>query len=148
MGHPGGGRNPVSSRMTRHFSIIDFIEFSKESMENIFTSYLQVGFQEHSQFIKDNIIGIASATIDIYHKILEVLPPTPAKSHYIFNLRDITNICRCITAVPNVKLPNIGVVYRLWIHECMRVFSDRLVNTQDRNVFVGIIKAADRKSVV
>ncbi|CAG9329916.1 unnamed protein product [Blepharisma stoltei] len=140
MGHPGGGRNRISSRMTRHFCLLDFTEFNKESLENIFTSYLHLGFQEHSQFVKSAIISIASATIDIYHKVLTALPPTPAKSHYTFNLRDITNICLCITSVPSVKIPIIEVLYRLWIHECLRVFSDRLINDKDKNIFIGKLK--------
>ncbi len=28
---------------------------------------------------------------------------------------------------------------RLWIHECFRVFSDRLINDKDREAFVGIL---------
>jgi len=36
--------------------------------------------------------SFVDATSDIYHKITEVLWPTPAKSHYTFNLWDVSKV--------------------------------------------------------
>lgn len=35
---------------------------------------------------------IVEATVDIYETIAKELRPTPAKSHYTFNLRDLGNV--------------------------------------------------------
>ncbi len=34
-----------------------------------------------------------------------------------------------------VSVPNAEVFTRLWIHECSRVFNDRLINEEDRGFF-------------
>ena len=34
---------------------------------------------------------------------------------------------------------------RLWIHECRRVFSDRLINDQDVEAFDGVLKDLSKK---
>lgn len=36
--------------------------------------------------------GLVQSTIDVYNVILDELRPTPAKSHYTFNLRDISKV--------------------------------------------------------
>jgi hypothetical protein len=30
----------------------------------------------------------------------------------------------------------LSMLKRLWLHECMRVFSDRLINDEDRKLFI------------
>ena len=35
---------------------------------------------------------IVAATVDIFNHACETLLPTPAKSHYIFNLRDVSKV--------------------------------------------------------
>ena len=38
------------------------------------------------------------------------------------------------------KLASPGSVTTLWIHECNRVFADRLINTEDRTWFLDLMK--------
>lgn len=72
------------------------------------------------------------ATIDVYKNSLLQFLPVPSKSHYIFNLRDFSRVIRGILLVPSSHLNEPDKVIRLWIHECYRVFYDRLVNEEDR----------------
>ena len=61
------------------------------------------------------------------------MKPTPNKSHYTFNLRDISKIFQGVVSA-NVKLCTQPVeLLRIWIHENTRVFGDRMINDGDRN---------------
>ena len=41
MGPPGGGRNPVTLRLTRHFNHLSFVEMEDDSMRKIFGTILK-----------------------------------------------------------------------------------------------------------
>ncbi len=77
----------------------------------------------------------------MYNTISTELLPTPSKSHYTFNLRDLSKVFQGILAGDPSKLV-MGPVHlaRLWVHECMRVFRDRLVNDTDRSWFDTLLK--------
>ena len=47
--------------------------------------------------------GVVDSTIEIYNTILRDLRPTPAKSHYQFNLRDISKVFQGVLMVLPAK---------------------------------------------
>lgn len=51
---------------------------------------------EFSNSVRELSDSMVSAAVDIYERIAEDLLPTPAKSHYVFNLRDLS---KCIQGV-------------------------------------------------
>ena len=77
---------------------------------------------------------ITSATLQLYFSVSEKLPRTPVKFHYIFNLRDLSRVYEGLTLMTIDKITNKDQFVRLWRNECMRVFSDRLINEADRSL--------------
>jgi dynein heavy chain len=63
-----------------------------------------------------------------------MLPRTPVKFHYIFNLRDLSRVYEGLTRSTIDKFTNKESILRLWRNECTRVFGDRLINEEDRAV--------------
>ena len=81
---------------------------------------------------------LVESTIEVYNTIATELLPTPSKSHYTFNLRDLSKVFQGILQVK--KVDDLPSLLKLWWHECMRVFHDRLVDDTDRSWFHDILE--------
>ena len=132
-GPPGGGRNPVTPRFIRHFNVLCIPPGSGDVLRSIFSSILG-GFLE-KDFVKDVSLltpRIVKSTVELYTRISNDLLPTPAKTHYTFNLRDISKTFQGILMVTPENCPDAKTMIRLWMHECMRVFHDRLIDEEGK----------------
>ncbi|UYV65969.1 DNAH10 [Cordylochernes scorpioides] len=79
--------------------------------------------------------------MQLYQLLIQKLPPTPTKFHYIFNLRDLSRIYSglCLTTPAHFHEPRHFV--RVWRNECLRVFYDRLVSDEDRTIVNGKLES-------
>jgi dynein heavy chain len=141
MGPPGGGRNPVTNRLTRHFNLLSFVEMENSSLQRIFSTIMSAFLEKFSSEIAAKIDSLVSASIHIYNTIRSELLPTPAKSHYTFNLRDLAKVIQGVLAADIKTVVQDVDITRLWIHECMRVFQDRLVDKTDKTWFKELVNA-------
>ncbi|KAI9189908.1 hypothetical protein H9P43_001341 [Blastocladiella emersonii ATCC 22665] len=136
MGPPGGGRNPVTPRFLRHFNTIGVATFDQVTLKRIFSTivtwHLRKGFPAEVLELTSSLID---ATHEVYVTAMQTLLPTPAKSHYVFNLRDFSRVVQGLLLAKGEKFPDKQKVVRLWIHEVYRVFYDRLVDDTDRQGF-------------
>ena len=82
--------------------------------------------------MREIIPVLISSVISIYENIRLNLLPTPKRSHYTFNLRDISKVFQGICSASIKEGNNKMSMVRLWFHEIMRVFGDRLINGEDR----------------
>ncbi|KAI8926816.1 dnah1 protein [Entophlyctis helioformis] len=139
MGPPGGGRNPVTSRFLRHFNLLSFVEMENSSLQRIFSTILGGFLSKFPPEITKCTDALVQASVVIYNTIRAELLPTPAKSHYTFNLRDLAKVVQGLLSA-DLKTVNVETdIVRLWIHECQRVFQDRLVDNVDKGWFKNLI---------
>ncbi|KAM7393703.1 hypothetical protein PAMP_020556 [Pampus punctatissimus] len=136
---PGGGRNPVTPRFIRHFSMLCLPTPSEHSLKQIFKAILNGFLSEFSQAVKDCAGQIVDAAVEIYNRLSVDLLPTPAKSHYVFNLRDLSKCVQGILQCEPSQVRDKTQIFRLFCHECQRVFHDRLINNQDKAYFNTIV---------
>jgi dynein heavy chain len=129
---PGGGRNEVSPRLLRHFHMVWLTNLSEASMCRIFRNILQ-GFLEASlPGMVPMAESLVQSSVDIYLRIQKELLPTPLRSHYTFNLRDLSKVFQGVLMVRPKFFTDNNSLIRLWCHEGARVFRDRLINDEDR----------------
>ncbi|XP_070190635.1 dynein axonemal heavy chain 1-like isoform X2 [Littorina saxatilis] len=134
MGPPGGGRNPVTARLLRHFNFLTFTEMEDPSKRTIFTTILWSWISQSPNIssLCDQMVDTCIAT---YNTIQTQLLPTPSKSHYTFNLRDLSKVIQGILMGEPDKIHSTKDLLGLFYHESCRVYQDRLVNDEDRNWF-------------
>ncbi|KAL3130872.1 hypothetical protein ABBQ38_000201 [Trebouxia sp. C0009 RCD-2024] len=141
----GGGRQIMSTRFTRHLHTLCMPPTSEACLRVMFTAILG-GFMDH-QFgldVKRALLRpMVEGSIEVYLRISQELLPTPAKAHYTFNLRDLSKVFQGMLMV---KARQCGrdpkpVLTRLWVHENLRVFQDRLVDSADRTYLQRLLHA-------
>jgi len=74
---------------------------------------------------------LAVATISLFNSMTENFLPTPAKSHYVFNMRDISKVFQGMYMIEKDSYESKEQIIRLWCHEALRVFYDRLISFED-----------------
>eukprot|EP00958_Prasinococcus_capsulatus_P027403 scaffold5502_cov390-Prasinococcus_capsulatus_cf.AAC.6 len=131
MGHPGGARNPVDPRFTSLFSVLEIESPSASSLTRIYNSVLQVHLRSFKQDLHE-VMALTGLTVRLYETILENLPPTPSRFHYIFNLRDLSRVYEGLTQAKVESFDTVAKFVRLWRNECLRIFHDRLISDEDK----------------
>ncbi|CAM9191036.1 unnamed protein product [Choristocarpus tenellus] len=139
-GPPGGGRNPVTARFFRHFNVIGYASMQDESMKLIFRTIFSNFLERFSAECKALADPIVDATVGIYNTILRDLRPTPTKSHYTYNLRDLSKVFQGLLMMDHRKVSSASDLARVWVHENRRVFADRLISYEDKSWFEALTK--------
>ncbi|TTH38815.1 Dynein beta chain, ciliary [Bagarius yarrelli] len=139
--NPTAGSFAVNPRLQRHFSVFAVHFPGAEALSTIYSSILCGHFQQggFSYGVSRLVGAVVQASICLHQKMTQNFLPTAIRFHYIFNLRDISNIFQGILfAQPETVRYPIELVY-LWLHECSRVYSDKLMEEKDVELFSKIL---------
>jgi dynein heavy chain len=154
MAHPGGGKNDIPNRLKRQFFLFNLTAPSKTSINDIYGQMLNGRFTsaEYDAPTLETIGKFTQATIDVWDKMKGKMLPTPAKFHYVFNMRELSRVFQGILATPAATITSGGgvrvqekviaglspesMMVALWKHECERVFCDKLTNMDDKDWYI------------
>jgi dynein heavy chain len=159
MNTPGGGKNDIPNRLKRHFCVFNVPLPSVAAINNIFGQLVAGRFS--ADVFAPEVCAAAEKlvpiTIGVWNKVQAKMLPTPAKFHYLFNMRELSKVFqglilaerdrfRAATADAHppyggdVKSPE-GYLVALWRHECERVFVDKLTTYDDKGWADDLIKS-------
>ncbi|CAI2733353.1 unnamed protein product [Schistosoma spindalis] len=138
-GPPGGGRYTITPRLIRHFALFVIPSPTEMSLKQIFSSIINGYLLEFPQGVRSVGDSIVNAAVEIYSRMAKELLPTPTKSHYVFNLRDLSKCIQGVLQGDVSVIRNKQSISRLFYHEAQRVFHDRLINQEDKMFFNQIL---------
>jgi len=140
--HPGGGKNDIPNRAKRHFHVMNVTLPSVASINQIFGSMIRAKFVPDDPNKRTDVWecseSLVTITIDIWNMVKTKMLPTPAKFHYIFNLRDLSRVTEGVMLSTPDNMADCKSVVRLLRHEMNRIFYDRLVDDADKAFVTGL----------
>lgn len=120
----------------------------KEVLQTIYTQLLDAHLKTFDQPITGLAPKFVQATVDVFNGIVltPLFMPTAKKFHYQFNLRDFSKIVQnLLLSLPGLYRNQPDKLYRLWLHECNRVYLDRLLFDKDVNKYMDFVKQAAKQ---
>ncbi|KAG5886035.1 hypothetical protein JTB14_000014 [Gonioctena quinquepunctata] len=129
MGVVEGSRKKLCRRFLRHFNVFAINESPGDSLTKIYSQSLlhnwrKLGFPSD---IATTVNHIVQATINVYKQVKMYCRATLSRCHYIFNQNSLSKVIQgCSMLKKEVYDGNKKVYLKLWAHEIMRVFGDRL----------------------
>ena len=129
----------VTSRFTSRFTILSLPAPSDQVLTQIFETILHSFLEGFADSVVQMEGLIVKASVMAYRKIKAELLPTPSRSHYTFNLRDLSRVFQGILLTNFNSLSDPQTFIKLFLHENMRVFGDRLINEGDRTHMIQTI---------
>jgi dynein heavy chain len=116
---PGGGRAEMTGRFSSRFHMLCVPPASEDVLFTIFSSILGGFFSKNnfSDSVSSTKESIVNCTIKVYSQISQDLRPTPTKSHYTFNLRDVAKVFQGVLMVKPKEAAMPKSIVGLWMHE-------------------------------
>ncbi|KAM9783033.1 dynein axonemal heavy chain 11 [Neosynchiropus ocellatus] len=135
--NPTAGSFSINPRLQRHFSVFAVNFPSTEAQMSIFgqilsSHLLQLPF---TASVQGSSAAVVRAAITLHRKMLQHFLPTAVKFHYVFNLRDLSNVFQGLLFARPDCVKDDSDLALLWLHESRRVYSDRLVDVKDHQQF-------------
>ncbi|CAL6017562.1 Outer-arm_dynein gamma [Hexamita inflata] len=131
---PGGGRNDIPARLKSHFCIFNVNLPAPDQLDLIFSTIIK-GHYQASRGFSDEIGSVAEKLVVSTRRLWTAtkikMLPTPAKFHYIFNLRDMSRITQGFINSSKDEITSVQQLCQLWTNECYRVLPDKFTNIED-----------------
>uniref|UniRef100_A0A803SM46 Dynein axonemal heavy chain 17 n=1 Tax=Anolis carolinensis TaxID=28377 RepID=A0A803SM46_ANOCA len=136
--NPTAGSFTIDSRLQRHFCVFAVSFPGQDALMSIYSTIL-------SQHLAMRNCVLSFSTTALHQKITSTFLPTAIKFHYVFNLRDLSNIFQGLLFSTHECLKIPSDLVRLWLHEAERVYCDKLVEEKDQESFGRVMMANCKK---
>ncbi|CAB3248907.1 unnamed protein product [Arctia plantaginis] len=148
--NPTAGSFTIDSRLQRHFCTFAISFPGMDACHHIYKQILSQHLSNVNNKYVTPVIRYAETLVStallLHSRLAATFLPTAIKFHYIFNLRDLSNIFQGILFTTGDAIKTPSELIRLWMHEATRVYSDKLVNAADNDTFAKLAVEVIRKN--
>ncbi|XP_030369376.1 dynein beta chain, ciliary [Scaptodrosophila lebanonensis] len=161
--NPTAGSFTIDPRLQRHFCVFSVAPPAEDTLHFIYSSILSSHLEHPAQGFSKEIRSMGSLLVRVgialHRRVEYAFLPTALKFHYVFNLRDLTNIYQGLmnsagapvsagAAASNYSgtvCSKPAELMRLYVHEAFRVYHDRLMDQYDIKSFKSSIRDIFKK---
>ena len=137
--NPTAGSFTINPRLQRHFATFSVMIPGAEALFTIYNSilsdHLDSPLNKFPVAVRKMSAGVVNATISLHAKCSQIFSPTAVKFHYIFNLRDLSNVFQGVLFANAECVQSPIDMGKIWCHETMRVYRDKLADGKDIEMF-------------
>ena len=148
--NPTAGSFNIDLRLQRHFTLLAPTEPNTDNISEIYTFILKnhfkdfrfMGADKQEDIIDKLIHDIIEASCGILDKVKKgnkCFFPSATKFHYQWNMREISRVIDGVLRTASANYKDVVQIYKLWYHECNRVFKDRLLFADDIKTWNGVL---------
>jgi dynein heavy chain 1 len=125
------GRVPLSHRFLRHAPLV-MVDYPGEvSLKQIYGTYVRAILK-----VVPNLRGHADPLTDAmvtFYLVSQKRFTTDMQAHYVYSPRELTRWVRGVyEAIRPLEVLSVEGLVRVWAHEALRLFQDRLVSEEER----------------
>jgi dynein heavy chain 1 len=119
------GRHPLNNRFLRHCPLL-YVDFpGKDSLKQIYGTFNRALLRKASPELRNYSEALTDAMVEFYTRSQKHYTPD-IQPHYIYSPRELTRWKHALNeSIESINTPDDLV--RLWAHEALRLFQDRLV---------------------
>jgi dynein heavy chain 1 len=125
------GRVPITSRLLRHCPVL-LVDFpGTESLKQIYGTFCRA-LLKLAPRIRGSAASLTDALVDSYDELRHKFTSDHQK-HYIYSPRELSRWMRALyNALKDVEISTVEALVKLYVHEGLRLFQDRLVTAEER----------------
>ena len=135
--NPTAGSFNINPRLQRHFWICSIPFPGDDNIRSIYQFFLTNHFKSFNANVQELTKSLVAGIVKLHKCVFAKFKKSAVNFHYEFNIRHITGVFQGVLMSTVEKFKDPEKVAKLWVHECERVYGDRLVSVADLNVFRG-----------
>eukprot|EP00937_MAST-01D_sp_MAST-1D-sp2_P001625 g1625.t1 len=140
--NPTSGSFFICERNQRKFATFTCTMPDNSDLHRIYEQVMAGHLSNFNKKCQKIVTGLVEATLMLHSDITNKFLPSAIKFVYNWNMRELRNIFQGLSlAQPHAFTDQIKL-QRLWVHECNRVFCDRLMNETEMATYNEMINAA------
>ncbi|KAK2515571.1 hypothetical protein Q9233_014084 [Columba guinea] len=135
--NPTAGSFTISPRLQRHFCVFALSIPGQDALSRIYSTILtqHLTSGNFSGAVQKSAQQLIALALGLHQKVAAMFLPTAIKFHYIFNLRDFSNIFQGLLFSTPECLQHPQDLVKLYLHESNRVYRDKMVEEKDYGTF-------------
>uniref|UniRef100_A0A8B9JC40 Uncharacterized protein n=1 Tax=Astyanax mexicanus TaxID=7994 RepID=A0A8B9JC40_ASTMX len=124
-------------KIPRHFSVFALSFPGVDALNTIYCSILgqHLSREGFSAVVQKRGPQLVQLALDFHQRVTATFLPTAIKFHYIFNLRDLSNIFQGMLFCKSECMKTPQDLVKVYLHESNRVYRDKMVEDKDFSTF-------------